>query len=154
MFTRMNAARVHLHVLGEPAVGVLAQDAVLHAHAVLAAPAILAAAAREVRVDRDALPHRDVPHRRAHLGHVARDVAAGPEWEGQGEAGEALADEEIEVVQRRRAHAHQDVARPDGRIRDVLVSELVEPAVLLKRERLQEAPSPAFGAFTSTAMLP
>ena len=92
--------------------------------------------------------------RRAHLGDVARDVAAGPERQGQVEAGQALADEEIEVVQRRRADAHQDVARADRRVRDVLVPELVEPAVLLEGERLQAAPSPGFGAFTSTAMLP
>ena len=50
--------------------------------------------------------------------------------------------------------ADQDVARADRRVRDVLVPELLEPAVLLERERLQAAPSPAFGAFTSTAMLP
>ena len=99
-------------------------------------------------------PTFDVPDRRADLGHVARDVAAGPEGQGQGEAGQTLADEEIEVVQRRGADAHQDVARPDHGVRDVLVPELVEPAVLLEGQRLQAAPSPAFGAFTSTAMLP
>ena len=49
---------------------------------------------------------------------------------------------------------YQDVARPDHGVRDLLVPELVEPAVLGEGERLQEAPSPTFGAFTSTAMLP
>ena len=94
------------------------------------------------------------PNASRDMGHVARDVAAGPEGQGQGEAGQALADEEVEVVQRCRAHADQDVARADRRVRDVLVPECVEPAVLGEGQRLQEAPSPAFGAFTSTAMFP
>src|SRR6185436_5832540 len=127
-------------VLGQPAVGVLAQDAVAYAQAVLAAQAELAGPVVEVRVDRDPVAHRDVADLGSDCCHVTGYIAAGPEWHGQGEAGQAFSDEQVQVIQRGGSDAHQHVAGPDLRVRDVLVAEPVESAVLSERERLHARP--------------
>ncbi len=115
---------------------VLAQDAVAHAEAVLALGAELAAAAREVGIDRHPVADLDAGHLRADLGDLARDVAARPERQRRLERGDALADEEVEMVQGAGAHPHQHLAGLDLGVGDVLQLELVGTAELVERERL------------------
>src|SRR5205085_4835879 len=75
-------------------------------------------------------------HGGANLDHVARDVTAGPEGQGRLERRDALAHEEIEVIQRARLHADEHLVRRDLRIGDVVVPELVGTAELVEREGL------------------
>ena len=115
--------RGHDDVLRVPAVDVLSQDLVIHAHGVLPADAVLALPACEPRVHDDPFADLEVPDVVAGLRDLARDVAPEDvrEWELQGR--HPLADEEVEVVQRARAHPHEDVRRAKDRfaeVRDVL----------------------------------
>src|SRR5262249_9201407 len=64
-----------------------------------------------------------------------------PEGEGELEAGQALPHEEVEMIEGAGADADENVPEADGGIGDVLVAELVEPAMLLERQRLHGAPS-------------
>src|SRR5204862_4412803 len=91
----------------------------------------------------------------ADFSDVTRDVAARPEGQRRLECGNALAHEEIEVIERARAHAHERVVGTDLRIRYVLKLKLFGPPELVKGERLHALrPWPLLAAFTSTAMFP
>ena len=106
-----------------PAVHVLAEDLVFDAERVLPADAVLAFPAREARVHDDPLVDLEVRDVVADLHNLSRHVAAEDVRERQLQRRDPRADEEVEVVQRARPHAHEDVLGTDRRlveVRDVL----------------------------------
>src|SRR5204863_8690633 len=104
---------------------------------------------------RSSRTHTDAGDVGAGLGDVARDVAARPEGQPCPERRDALAHEEVEVIERARTDAHEGVVRTDLRIRHVPDRELFRPPEFRECERFHALrPSPVFVAFTSTAMLP
>src|SRR3989304_9445081 len=102
--------------------------------------AVLAAAAGQIRVDRHAVADLDPLDVGADLHHVAGDVGAGPEGERRLERWQAVADPEVQVVQRARADAHEDVARADDRVGDVFVAKGLRTAELSKEKSFQRRP--------------
>jgi hypothetical protein len=139
---------------------VLAEDPVADAEAILAREAEFALAAREIRVHADTVADLHGPDVGADFGDVTRDVAARPEGQRRLEGGNALAHEEIEVIERAHAHTHECVVGADLRVRHVPERERLGAAELVERERFHRRasalrpPSPVLVAFTSTAMFP
>ncbi len=98
----------------------LAQDAVLKAETILALHAKLTAPAGEVGIHGDPVAHLDRLHGRSDLGNIAGDIAPRPEGKGRLESGNALAHEEVEMVEGAGAHPDENLFGPDDRIGDVL----------------------------------
>src|SRR5579863_2137147 len=100
--------RGRLHVFGVAAVDFVAQKCVLAAEIVVAGGALGAGAAGQSRSQEDALADLKVSDAITNLCDFAGDVATGNVWQGDFDAGDTLANPEIQVIERTGTDADQD----------------------------------------------
>ena len=93
--------------------------------------ALRALAAAQAGREQHALAGLHAPAELALFDHFAGDVAAQDVRHGESHAGDALAQPEVEVVQRAGAHADQDLVGADLGVRGVFVDQHLGPAVLV-----------------------
>src|SRR3989454_2649211 len=117
---------------------VLPENLVVRTLGVLAPQAILAPTARDAGVHDDAVARLDVRHIGADLRDVAGGVAAEDVGERQLERRDAVADREVQMVQRGRVHPHDDLIRTGDGVRMVPIQlEDLGPAEAGHDDRLQ-----------------
>src|SRR5713226_915298 len=107
------------HVFGAAAVNDVSKICELPAFVVVAGKARCAAPATDSRREDNFLPDLDAAHQFADLRHLAGDVAPRDVRKRDGHAGNPLANPQVEMVDRHRAHPHQDIGGRDCGIRDL-----------------------------------
>ena len=107
---RVDVRPRHGDLFGERAGEVLAEDPEGHAEAALAGEAELARSAREAGLQDDARPGRGALHARPERLDDSRPVGARHVRKGDGHAGDAVPDEDVEPVERGRLDLHENLA--------------------------------------------
>src|SRR6266568_1750649 len=127
------------HVFGAAAVNDVPKIVELPAFVVVAGKARGAAPATDSRGEDHFLSHLDAADQFADLRHFPGDVASRDVRKRAGPAGNSLANPQVEMVDRHRAHPHQDIGGRDFRLGDFRILQDFRTAVLRKNDGLHSA---------------
>src|SRR5690348_3041260 len=121
---RTNIQTRHDDIFREGSRQVLAENPESHAQRLLAVATVFAGAIANTRIDDDRVADRHVAHLLASGIYDSRPVGAEYPTGSDVDARKTAHDEEVEVVERRRAHPNPDIGRPPDRRHRQIVSQL------------------------------